>query len=224
MNRISSNFEVAVTASQRDIVVGHSQLRYVCSKETRTHVPMDWISVSGGRVNELVNIIKTQIASSRPDQLLHISVMLWQNSISDNLNIHQAAAIIDDLERYATAYPHVKIALAEVLFVPQLYEHWEFICELNKMLHAYQVRNGMDRYPISKVATKNVKNGRLIKQNLWIEFQQGRGAGYHLSDEGKSIYAQYIRGFHGHGFAGLGMEPATDGEFTPPLKAPTFPI
>ena len=221
MSRVCSYIEVAATAHQRDLVVGHSQLRHVWNMGTSMHIPMDWISVSGGRVHELVDIIKAQIACSNPHQLLHISGMLWQNSISDNLTLHQAALHIDDLERYAAAYQHVKIALPEVLFVPQLHERWGFISELNKMLYAYQVRNGMDRYPLSKVATKNIKNGRLIRQNLWTEFQQGRGAGYHLNDDGKSIYAKYIRGYHSHGFDGLGLQPTAVGEFTPPVNAPT---
>lgn len=90
------------------------------------------------------------------------------------------------------------------MYVPKLHTHWDFLSELNMHLRNYNERQGYNRYPLSKVATRNCPGGQMkIRQIFWQEYNQRTGYGYHLTYEGKGILAKFIRRFHFSGFDGI---------------------
>ena len=77
------------------------------------------------------------------------------------------------------------------MYVPQLYPHWDFLSELNTHLRNYNERQGYNRYPLSKVATRDCPGGKMkIRQSCWQEYIEGTDYGYHLTYEGKGILSK----------------------------------
>ena len=205
MPRKTLYFETSIYDRTRHVVVGHSQIRELWNlKSLDTHLkfPIDWISVSGGRVTELVEIIKREVKYSEHDEV-KVTGIIWQNSIT-SLSIPEVERIITDLEKFMIRYTHAKLALPEVLYVPGLYKHFDKIREINELLRNYQQRNCMNFFPLSKVATRSKQGVREIRPILWKEFLEGTGPGYHLSHKGRLLYVKFIRNFHAYGFSGKG--------------------
>ena len=114
MPRITTHFETPPNAPMRHMVIGHSQVRHVwqhAPDDADNSVCIDWISVSGGRSHELVQMIKNEINDSAIP--LYISGLIWQNDVS-SLNIDSACAIIQDLEQFMLNHIDCKLALPEV--------------------------------------------------------------------------------------------------------------
>ena len=128
MPRKTLYFETSIYDRTRHVVVGHSQIRELWNlKSLDTHLkfPIDWISVSGGRVTELVEIIKREVKYSEHDEV-KVTGIIWQNSIT-SLSIPEVERIITDLEKFMIRYTQAKLALPEVLYVPGLYKHFDKI-------------------------------------------------------------------------------------------------
>ena len=227
MGRVTTHFETADSAEVRHLVVGHSQIRDLwnidVSKIQGLNFPVDWISVSGGKVEELIAIIKKEIKKAvKP---VKVSAMIWQNSIT-TLNIEKVKEIVSDLEQFMGDYSEHKVALPECLFIPSLEEHFPFITELNHLLRQYQVRNEMNAFPLSKVLMRNTKNGLKVRQDQWKEYQEGTGLGYHIADSGRTNYVKFILKFHAYGFDREGESPSSHvapSKYKPPINHPKTP-
>ena len=65
MPRTMTHIETPLNAPMRHLVIGHSQVRHLWKHAPDDNsVCIDWISVTGGRSHELVQMIKNEINNS----------------------------------------------------------------------------------------------------------------------------------------------------------------
>ena len=214
----------------RHVVVAHSQASRLwdVSSPERDNLPfkLEFIVVHGGRIEQLVDIVKQQVHLSLVNgETMYITAMLWQNSIQ-RLTIANCQSIIQDLESYLQAYPHCKVALPTMMYVPDLEDFFPKIAELNQLLTDYQVRNNMTPYMLCKVGKTDSPKGYRCIPSFWQEYLNNRSKGYHLSEPGKEMLVKYISLFHRHVSEGPGKpRQVVTGQtrFRPPVVTVPFP-
>jgi len=218
------------TSKVRHLVVVHSQGSHLwdVSSPTRDNLPfkLEFIVVHGGKVGQLVDIIKQQARLSAVNgETVYLTGMIWQNSIK-RLSIADCQDIIQDLESYLQAYPLCKVALPTMMYVPNLEEIFPKIAELNQLLTDYQMRNNMTPYLLCKVGKLDSPKGYRCVPEFWQEYLDKKSKGYHLSEPGKKMLIKYISLFHLHVSKGPGKPRQVETgqtRFRPPVVTVPFP-
>ena len=72
---------------------------------------------------------------------------------------------------------------------------------MNRLLSTYQQRMGMKAYSVHEISTCFNRQGLLlVRLEMWQEWVEGCGEGYHLTEFGKIELLEYICWFHSFGF------------------------
>lgn len=185
-------------ASVRHVVIGHSQVRGCWDqefKEEYLNFPTDWICVSGGKLPELMMMIKEEIRNAHIP--LCVTGIIWQNSLPD-LPIQSVLNTITELEEFLKEFPEHKVALPECLFVPKYHYLFEHIARVNLILADYNKRHGFSKYSLYKSTLRGGKGKLVVVNEEYTEFLQSEGPGYHIDNKEK--YTKFIKKFHFHGF------------------------
>ena len=173
--KVTPDFECLATKKHGmclNEMIGHSQLRGISQTEvtpTDRQTKINFMSISGGTTKNIVDVFKHRIEAAKVST--KYSLLLFQNDVrtfgKDGSPIHDMKRIlrecfheIDQAVYHAnesTGLKH-KVAIAEELFVPELFEYHEQIDILNQKIRSQNLKNGISPFKLWKPLMKPEKS------------------------------------------------------------------